>query len=128
MIKQLDGAAKHVIAIEIIDGYTHEDEKSLEKLFEEKLDKGVEKVSMLVKIDNLSLMKSSLKAMLKDGVYAMKHLKYCGKIAIVGESKVEEFLTKADNLFFGSKTAGREERYFHLKDLTLAFEWINLAV
>ena len=126
MIKQLDGAANHVIAIEIIDGYTHDDEKSLEKLFEEKLDKGVEKVNMLVKIDNLSLLKSSLKAIITDGIYAMKHLKYCGKIAIVGESKVEEFLTKADNLFFGSKKAGREERYFQLRDLTLAFQWVNL--
>lgn len=127
MIKQLDGAANHVIAIEIIDGYTHDDEKSLEKLFEEKLDRGLEKVNMLVKIDNLSLMKSSLKAMLTDGIYAVKHLKYCGKIAIVGENKVEEFLTQADNLFFGSKEAGREERYFQLKDLTLAFEWVNIA-
>ena len=128
MIKQLNGTANHVIAIEIIDGYTHEDEKSLETLFEEKLNHGIDKVNMLVKIDNLSLMKSSLKAMLKDGVYAVKHLKYCGKIAIVGESKVEEFLTKTDNLFFGSSKAGREERYFQLRDLTLAFEWVNLSV
>lgn len=128
MINQINGAANHVIAIEIIDGYTHDDEKSLENLFEEKLDKGIEKVNMLVRVDNLSLMKSSLKAILSDGIYALKHLKYCGKIAIVGESNVEAFLTKADNLFFGSKTAGREERYFHLKDLTLAFEWVNLSV
>lgn len=127
MIKQLDDAAAHVIAIEIIDGYTHDDEKSLEKLFEQKLDNGIEKVNMLVKIDNLKLMKSSLKAMLEDGIYALRHLKYCGKIAIVGESRVEEFLTKADNVFFGNKKSGREERYFRLKDLTLAFDWVNMA-
>jgi len=50
--------------------------------------------------------------MWSDGVYAMKHIKNCGRIAIVGDSKFEEFLIKTDNAVFGSEKAGRIEKYF----------------
>ena len=80
MITLLDGAKSHVIALEITGGYNNDDEKSLEKLFEEKLDMGFEKVNILVKLDQLDLMKTSWKAAWHDGLYALKHIKYCGKL------------------------------------------------
>jgi len=76
-------------------------------MFEERLDSGIEKVNILVKIDKLGITKSSFKAMWEDDIYALKHIKYCGKVAIVGDSKIEELMVKADNLVFGSEAMAR---------------------
>jgi stage II sporulation SpoAA-like protein len=125
MIKEIDGANERAIALEIINGYENNDEKSIEKLFEQKLASGITKINMLVKIDDMSISKSSWKAMCNDGIFAIKHMKNCGRIAIVGNSKFEEFLIKIDNAFFENKKAGRSEKYFHTSQLDIALGWIN---
>jgi len=125
MLKILEGASKKAIALEIIDGYEKADEKFIEKQFNEKIAAGSTKVNLLVKIDNLSFSKSSWKAMWNDGLYAIKHISNCGRIAIVGDNKIEEFLIKSDNMFFGSEKAGRIEKYFSVEDLDKALGWIN---
>ena len=125
MINILEETKNHVIAIEIIGGYNNEDEKSLEILFEEKLDLGYEKVNILVKLDQLDLLKTSWKAAWHDGMYALKHIKYCGKIAIVGHSRLEAFGVKMDNALFGSKKKGRAEKYFDIKNIEDAFDFVN---
>jgi len=125
MLNILKGASEKSIAIEIIDGYETVDEKLIEELFEKKLTSGITKVNILMKIDNLSLTKSSWKAMWNDGIYAMKHIKNCGHIAIVGNSKIEEFLVKTDNAFYENKKAGRIEKYFNIEDLNIALGWVN---
>ena len=125
MIKFLEGATEKVIAVELSGGYQPEDEKELEKLFNEKLSKGFETVNLLVKIDKLEISKSSWKAMWDDGMYAMKHLKSCGKIAIVSDKKWEEFLVKLDNVFYQSEKTGRAEKYFDVSDLKVAMGWVN---
>jgi len=126
MLKTLEGASGNAIAIEIIDGYMPEDEIAIEKLFEEKIAAGHTKVNILIKIDKLVFSHSSWKAMWDDGLYAMKHLKNCGRIAMVGHSKVEEFLIKADNVFF-KKLAGGDsgEKYFDITDFDKALGWVN---
>ncbi len=93
MIKLIEQTKTHTIAFEIIGSYTRDDEHSLEKLFEQRLDLGMSKVNMLVKISELHIMKSSFKAIWQDGIYALKHLKYCGRIAVVGDSKMEDLNT-----------------------------------
>lgn len=125
MITLIEQTKAHVIAFEIINGYTRDDEHSLEKLFEQRLDLGIQKVNMLIKISELHLMKSSFKAIWQDGIYALKHLKYCGRIAVVGDSKLEEVLSKADNMFFGNKKEGREERFFYEHHIAEALDWVN---
>jgi len=125
MINLLQETKDHAIAIEIIGGYNNDDEKSLEKLFEEKLDQGFEKVNILVKLDKLDLLKTSWKAAWHDGMYALKHIKYCGKIAVVGHNKLEAFGVKLDNAMFGSKKKGRIEKYFDIKELDQAFDFVN---
>ncbi len=125
MINFIEGASDKVIAVELTGGYQPDDEKKLEKLFEEKLAKGIKQINFLVKIDKLELGKSSWKAMWDDGMYAMKHMKSCGKIAIVSNKKWEEFLIKVDNAFFESKKTGRIEKYFDVVDLELALGWVN---
>ncbi|MBC8319724.1 MAG: STAS/SEC14 domain-containing protein [Bacteroidetes bacterium] len=125
MIKILDSTSEKVIAIEIIGGYESKDEKSLVSMFDEKLAAGINKVNMLIKIDKLSLTKSSCKAMWDDGIFALEHFKHCGHIAVVGDSKVEEFLIKSDNVFYKSGKAGRVEKYFNVANLDKAMSWIN---
>lgn len=125
MIKIIDGASKKSITFEIIDGYETNDEKSIEKLFDEKLASGITKVNLLVKIDKMNITKSSWKAMWDDGLYVLKHIKNCGHIAIVGNSKLEEFLVTADNTLFGNEKAGRVEKYFYVEDMNNALGWIN---
>jgi len=125
MINYLDGTKDHVIAVEIGGGYSAEQEKSLEKLFEEKLGKGYDKINVLVKIDNMDLLKTSWKAAWHDGIYALKHIKNCGKIAVVGHNKLEAFGVKLDNAIFGSKKAGRVEKYFDVSEINKAFDFVN---
>lgn len=125
MLKILEGASQKGIAIEIIGGYEPEDEKKIEKLFDEKVAAGHDKVNLLVKTDKLSLSKSSWKAMWNDGVYAIKQFKHCGRIALVGDSSAEEFMIKIDNAFFKSEKAGRVEKYFEVCDIDKAMGWIN---
>nr|NQU89629.1 STAS/SEC14 domain-containing protein [Bacteroidota bacterium] len=125
MIKFLEGTNENALALEIIGKYEVADEKAIEQKFEECLDKGYEKVNLLVKIDSMKIVGSSLKAMWDDGIYAIKHIKHCGRIAVVGDSKVEEFLVKMDNAMFGSKKAGRLEKYFFADELEKALDFVN---
>jgi len=125
MIKILEGASKNTIAIDIIDGYELADEQAIEKMFDEKIAEGISRINFLAKIDQISLTHSSWKAMWKDGLFALKNIKKCGHIAIVGNSKVEEILVKADNVFMQSKKADRAEKYFDVADLDNAMGWAN---
>jgi len=125
MIKILNGASESTIAVEIIDGYEVSDEKALERLFEDILASGVKKVNFVAKIDKLNLNDSSWKATWNDGIYALKHLKNCGRIAIVGHSKVEAFFVNIDSAFYNSKKADRMEKYFDVADLDKAIGWVN---
>lgn len=126
MLVNLEGAKGNAIAIELIDGYMPEDEKAIEKLFEEKLAAGYKKVNILVRVDKLNFSHSSWKAMWEDGLYAMKHIKNCGRIAFVGHSKFEEFLIKTDNVFFNKISGGDSgEKYFDVSEIDMAFGWVN---
>ena len=125
MIRFIEGTIDNVMALEIIGKYEVADEKAIEQKFEECLDKGFEKVNLLVKIDSLKIVGSSMKAMWDDGIYAIKHIKHCGRIAVVGDSKVEGFLVKMDNTMFGSKKAGRIEKYFFTDEMDKAMDFVN---
>lgn len=125
MINILKETKNNVIAIEIIDGYNNDDEKSLEILFEKKLDLGYDKVNILLKLDQLDLLKTSWKAAWHDGMYAVKHIKHCGKIAVIGHNKFEAFGVKLDNAIFGSKKKGRIEKYFDIENIKDAFDFVN---
>ena len=125
MIKFLDGVSEKTIAFEITDGYQVADEKALEVLFEKKLAAGITKINMLAKIDDANLTKSSWKAMMSDGVYALKHIKNCRHIAIVGHSSIQKIMIKADNALLGDKKAELIEKYFDIADYDKALEWVD---
>ncbi len=125
MIKILEGASENTIAIEIYDGYEVSDEKLIEKMFDEKIAAGITRINFLAKVDKLDVNSSSWKAMWNDGMYAIKHMKNCGHIAIVGHSKLEGVLVKMDNAFFENKKADRMEKYFDVADIDNAMGWAN---
>ena len=125
MLTILEGVIEKTIAVEISDKYTVKDEKEIEKMFKEKIPEGHDKINLLIKINDMKLSKSSWKAMWNDGMYAIKHLKNCGRIAVVGDSKIEAFLVKADNAIFGNKKVGTYEKFFYVIDFNKAFDFVN---
>lgn len=124
MFKVLDGSQGKVLGVELSGGYTKDDVKELEKLFEAAA-KNDNQVNFLIKVDQLKLTESEFAAMWEDGIYALKHLDQIGKIAVVGHSVFEKVLVKMDNMVFGSKKKGRIEKYFDVADLDRAWEFIK---
>ena len=111
--------------MELSEGYTKEDVKALEKVFEAKLAEGRERINFLVKIDGLSLAASEFSALVEDMRYALKHIDQLRHIAVVGDSKLEELMIKLDNKVFGRP--GREliENYFDVADIDQAWAFVR---
>lgn len=125
MIEQLETSKGNVLAIEVIDGFTETDEKLCQKFFQQKLDEGFEQVNVLVKLDELKVSKSSVKAFMQDIIWALRNYKKIGHLAIVTHSNVLKALVPIDNLFFERASKGRYERYFDISQLDEAFEFVT---
>lgn len=125
MIEQIKTYETNVLAIEVIDGFTETDEKLVQKFFMEKLEKGFDKVNVLVKLDEMKISKSSTKAFFEDTVWALRNYKKIGHLAIVAHSNILKALVPIDNLFFSRLSKGSQERYFDISQLEEAFAFIN---
>ncbi|GAB6038479.1 hypothetical protein JCM15519_30380 [Fundidesulfovibrio butyratiphilus] len=125
MFSVLEGSKNNILAVEISGGYTKNDVDELKKIFEAVLAKGQTKVNFLVKIDRMSIRESEFGAFVEDARYALSHIKEIGLIAVVGKSDVQKFLTKVDNLVFGSPEKGRIEKYFDVADLQSAWDFVK---
>ena len=62
MIEQIKTYDNNVLAVEVIDGFTETDEQYCQKLFEEKREQGFEHINVLVKLDEIKISKTSIKA------------------------------------------------------------------
>jgi hypothetical protein len=125
MIEQIKTYETNVLAIEVIDGFTETDEKLVQKFFTEKLEKGFDKVNVLVKLDEMKISNSSTKAFLEDTVWILRNYKKIGHLAIVAHSNILKALVPIDNLFFSRLSKGSQERYFDISQLEEAFVFIN---
>jgi len=125
MVEQLEVFEKNVLALEAYGGFTEVDEKYCQKLFSLKLEKGFDKVNILIKIDELKITKSSLKALLEDMVWALRNYKKMGRMAIVANSSIIEKLVTIDNLFFSKESEGRLEKYFDVSEMKQALAFVN---
>ncbi len=125
MIEQIKTYDNNVLAITVIDGFTETDEKFYQKLFEDKIEKGFDKVNILIKLDEIKLSLSSTKAFWDDTVWALHNYKKMGHLAIVAHSKILKALVPIDNLFFERASAGRLERYFDVSQLDEAFAFVE---
>lgn len=125
MVEQLKTYDSNVLAIEVIDGFTENDEKICQKWFNEKIEKGHESINVLVKLDELKVSHSSTKAFFEDTIWALRNYKKMGHLAIVAHSKILKALVPIDNLFFERASKGREERYFDISQLADAFNFVE---
>lgn len=125
MIEQLKTFEGNTLAIEVIDAFTETDEKLAQKFFNEKLDEGFESVNVLVKLDEMKISKSSVKAFMEDIIWTLRNYKQMGHLAIVAHSNILKALIPVDNLFFERAKKGRLERYFDVSQLDEAMEFIQ---
>jgi len=125
MVEQLKVFENNVLALEAYGGFTEVDEKFCQKLFSQKLEQGFDKVNILVKIDEVKITKSSIKALLEDLVWTMRNYKKMGRLAIVSNSPILEKLVVIDNFFYANEKEGRLERYFSISEMNKALDFIN---
>ena len=125
MIIQLEKFPDNVLAIEVVDGFTEADEKLCEKLFEEKLKDGYEQVNVLVKLDEMKVGNSSVKAFMEDGIWLLRNYGKIGHLAIVAHSNVLKALVPIDNLFFQRAGKGRYEQYFDSSQMEEAIGFVR---
>lgn len=125
MIEQLKTFKGNTLAIEVIDSFTETDEKLAQKLFQQKINEGFDVVNILVKLDEMKITNSSIKAFMEDIIWTLRNYKKMGHLAIVAHSKILKALIPIDNLFFERASKGRQERYFDISQLNEAFEFVN---
>ena len=125
MIEQIKTFETNVVAIEVIDGFTETDEKLCQKLVQEKFEQGFEQVNVLIKMDEMKIGKSSIKAFMEDTLWALRNYKNLGHLAIVAHSNVLKALVPIDNLFFQRSSKGRHERYFDTAQMDEAMAFVQ---
>ena len=125
MIEKIKSFEGNTLAVEVIDGFTEADEKICQKWFQQKMDKGFEQVHVLVKLDEMKVGNSSVKAFMEDIIWTLRNYKKMGHLAIVAHSKVLKALVPIDNLFFKRAAAGRYERYFDVAQMDEAMRFVG---
>ena len=125
MVEQLKIFDTNVLAIEAIGGFTMTDEKFYQKLFKNKLEQGFDQINVLVKLDEVKVSKSEIKAFFEDILFLMRNYKKMGHLAIVAHSNILKILVPIDNLFFERASKGRLERYFDVSQMEEAMEFVN---
>ncbi|HKK42125.1 MAG TPA: STAS/SEC14 domain-containing protein [Bacteroidales bacterium] len=125
MLEKIEHYDDNVLAIEVIDGFTETDELICQKFFHEKLEKGYDKVNVLVKLDEMKISNSNAKAFFEDTIWALRNYKKLGHLAIVAHSNVIKAFVPIDNLFFQRAKEGREERYFDVSQMKEAMAFVN---
>ena len=125
MVEKIKSYDENILALEVIDGFTETDEKICQKWFNEKIDKGFDQVNILVKLDEMKVGKSSIKAFMEDFIWVMRNYKKMGHLAIVAHSGTLKALVPIDNLFFKRASKGRYERYFDISQMEEAFAFVE---
>ncbi|UNZ00372.1 STAS/SEC14 domain-containing protein [Zhouia spongiae] len=125
MVEQLKTFSNNVLALEVIDGFTENDEKLCQKFFEQKRAEGFDIINVLIKLDEMKLSNSSARAFFEDTLWSLRNYRHMGHIAIVAHSKILKALVPIDKLFFQRAGKGRQERYFDVSELNDAFAFVN---
>lgn len=128
MIRQIQTFDANVLALEVIDGFTETDEKLCQKLFNEKRRQGFNQINVLVKMDEMKVSQSSVKAFFEDALWTLRNYKNLGHLAIVAHSNILKVTAPIDNLFFKRSSQGREERYFDVSKMELALDFVRSRV
>ena len=125
MVEKIQSFENNILALEVIDGFTENDEKLCQKWFEQKLEQGYDQVNVLIKLDEMKISRSSVKAFMEDVIWSLRNYTKMGHLAIVAHSGVLKALVPIDNLFFKRASKGRYERYFDSSQLGEAFAFVG---
>lgn len=125
MVEEIKHYDNNVLAVEVKGGFTEDDEKQCQKLVKEKMEEGYENINVLVKLDEMKLADSSIKAFFQDAIFAFRNYKKLHHLAVVAKSKFIETAVKADNLFFRNKEKDREEKYFDVSEMNQALKFVG---
>ena len=126
MIEQIKTfPGQNILALEVIDGFTQTDEALCQKLFNEKLKEGFNQINVLVKLDEMKISNTSVKAFFEDILWSLRHYKKLGHLAIVAHSNIVKALVPIDNVFFARASKGRLERYFDSSQMEEAMAFIS---
>ncbi|SFS93738.1 SpoIIAA-like [Zhouia amylolytica] len=125
MVEQLKTFTNNVLALEVIDGFTENDEKLCQKFFQQKRDAGFDSINVMIKLDEMKLSKTSTKAFFEDVLWSLRNYQHMGHIAIVAHSKILKALVPIDNLFFERASKGRQERYFDVSEIDDAYAFVK---
>ncbi len=126
MVRLIEEAPNNVLAFEVIDKYDVQDERRLERLFEEKHAQ-FGRVNILVKTDQADFLHSSWKAFWEDLKYGLANYKKIGHLAVVGNSTMEKNFLKLDSMIFNNKQTDRIEKYFDLDHMGEAWDFVKVA-
>ena len=126
MIEKIEKFDNNILAVQVIDGFTEADEKICQKFFQEKRDEGYEQVNVLVKLDEMKISHSSVKAFMEDIIWSLRNYKKMGHLAIVAHSNILKALVPIDNLFFQRASKGRYEQYFDVSQMDKAMEFVRM--
>jgi len=125
MIEQIKIFENNVLAIQVIDGFVETDVKLFQKFFNEKLERGFDKINVLVKLDEMKISNSSTKAFFEDTLWLLRNYKELDHLAIVAHSNILKALVPIDNFFFTRLSKGSQERYFDISQMNEALTFIN---
>lgn len=126
MIKQIKTFNGNALALELTDAFTELDAQMIEQLFEEKLNSGYSHVNLLIKVENLSVLKHmSLKAFLEGELWGIRHFGKIGRCAVVAHSDIIKSVVKVENKVLQLVNAAFEERYFDTTQLEEALQFVS---
>lgn len=126
MVQQIKIFEKNALALELLETFTETDALLIEKLFEEKLNKGYAHVNILIKVKDMSLLKHvDLKGFLQGELWGIKHFGKIGRCAVVAHSGFMESIVKLENKALHVFNHALEERYFDEAQLDEALEFIR---
>ncbi len=120
MIKELAQSSEDILAFEITEKVTLEEEKEWIERFDKILESKDKISAMVILGENASW---GTWAGIEDIKWLFKHYKKFKKIAIVSESWVWKWLVAIDSQF--AKMVGIEEKHFEVDEAKEAWEWLQ---
>lgn len=96
------------------------------QLFEGKIKEGYEHVNILIKVEDLSVLKHmDFKGFVKGELWGIEHFGKIGGCAVVSHSEAMEAIIKVESKILHFFSSALEERYFDKSQLDEAIAFIN---
>ena len=113
-----------MLGVEISGGYTKADFEAAKAEFEALLAEH-DRINALVKVDQMSLGDTEVGAFIADARFALHNMRKLRHVAVVGHSKLQALLIKADNAILGKPEEELVEKYFDVADIEQAWAFVR---